>query len=153
MVQWNAGQRVTASKLSTTRLEATCDTTLTVTTVVTDVSGLSITFTTTRDNVAARATCYLDCNAIGVDPLTGLLIARLNVDGGEETANCLWNAGSNNTTADNLRSPASQGWDFTLASAGSHTVKIVANRSGGTAGDLNIEAVHSTLQLTVEDHV
>lgn len=153
MVQWNAGQRVTASKLSTTRLYTACDASLTVTTVITDVSGLSLTFTTTRDNVTVDAIAFLDAEAVGADPLTGVLVGRLDVDDVEESAQIIWDAGANNTTADDMRTMVGQSWVFTLASAGSHTVKIVANRVGGTAGDLRINAVHSTLKLVVEDNV
>jgi hypothetical protein len=153
MVQWFAGQHITAGKLSTTHLQADCNATLTVDTTVADVSGMSLTFVTTRDNVTCDVWASLDVQAVGADPLTGALVGRLDVDGSEEARQLIWNAGTNNTTADEQRSTPAQTWTVTLASAGNHTIKVRANRSGGTAGDLQVRAPHSTLKVNVEDNV
>lgn len=153
MVQWAAGERITASKLSTTRLTAACDLALLVTTVATDVSGMTITFTTTRDDVTVDALAFLDAVTVGADPVTGTLVGELLVDSAAQPAQILWNAGTDATPNDGNRATVGQSWTVTLASAGSHTIKVRASRVAGTAGDLSINAIHSTLKLTVEDHV
>lgn len=153
MVQWAAGERITASKLSTTRLRAVCGTALTVTTVATDIADMTLTFTTTRTNVNVHALAFLDAATVGADPVTGTLVGELVVDGNAESAQVLWSAGTDATPNDGNRAMVGQSWVVTLATAGSHTLKMRASRVAGTAGDLVINAVHSTLTLAVEDSV
>lgn len=153
MPQFAAGERITASKLSTTRLQVACDSALVVTTTTTDVPGMTITIVTTRDNVSCEALGTLDIQAVGADPLTGTVVGQLDIDGVKPTNQIIWDAGTNSTTTDGARNQPSQSWVFVLASAGSHTIKIMANRVAGTAGDAQVQAIHSTLRLVVEDHV
>lgn len=153
MVQWAAGDRVTASKLSTTRVMAVCSAALLVTTTATDLTDLTSTFTTTRANVDVHVLGVLDAITIGADPVTGTLVGELVVDGSAQAAQILWNAGTDATPNDGNRATVSQSWLVTLASAGSHTIKMRASRVAGTAGDLNVNATHSTMSLTIEDNV
>lgn len=153
-MKWNAGERITAGRLSVSRVWLTASSAIaSVTTTVTDIPGLSHTFTTTRDNVDVVASALIDAEAVGVDPLTGALVGELYVDGVAEGEQLVWNAGTNNTTADAMREGTSQQWLVTLTSAGSHTIKLTARRSGGTADDLTVRTTHTNLMLTIEDNV
>lgn len=152
MVQWAAGDRVTASKLSTTRLSAAASALLVVTTTPTDVTDLTITITTTRANVDVQAHGVLDAEALNTTP--GVVVGQLLVDGNAQTAQILWKAGANGNAANTgARVTVGQNWTFTLATAGSHTIKIQASMVGGTAAHARVNALHSTLNLVVEDHV
>lgn len=153
MAQWAAGERITASKLSTTRRDVAAGSALLITTTPTDVPDLTLTFTTTRANVDVHVIAFLDVATVGADPVTGTLVGELMVDGNAESAQILWNAGTDATPHDGGRSTVGQSWNVTLASAGSHTLKIRASRVAGTAGDLTTNAIHSTMTLTVEDHI
>jgi len=153
MVQWAAGERITASKLSTTRISAACDAGFTPGTSVADISGMTITFTTTRANVVVHAIAVLDAEALTTTPSTGTLVGELLVDGSAQSAQILWNAGVAAASNDDARGPGVQSWLVTLASAGSHTLKMRGSRVGGTASHMRVNAIHSTLTLTVEDSV
>lgn len=153
-MKWNAGERITAGRLSITRQWLTASAGIaSVTTTATDIPGITHTFTTTRDNVDVEARAVVDAEAIGADPLTGALVVELNVDGVAEGEQLVWNAGTNNTTADGMREATPQQWLVTLTTAGSHTIKLTARRSGGTADDLAVRTTHTNLMLVIEDNV
>lgn len=128
-------------------LTAKANATLTTTTTSTDVSGCSVTFTTYRPNVqvlingtfdfstASGTNFQMEGHALvdGTDlsVTTGVLAIWRNVPTGLAAELC------------------TQTWPVaTLASAGSHTIKLQARKTGGSVTQ-NVNATHTTLSVIV----
>lgn len=146
MVQWLAGQRVTASKLSTTRLYAASDADLNLTTTEADVSGATLTFTTTRANVKVTVIAVFDIGAVSTDPGAGQ--GKVNVDGANQSQDAV-----HRPSVNAQRAAVTSTHVVTLVSAGSHTIKLRGVVAGGTANHVRIRATHTTIQCIVEDNV
>jgi hypothetical protein len=69
----------------------------------------------------------------------------LDVDGVSESALATFRTQVTGTTA--FRATAGQTWRVTLASAGSHTLKLRASKTANTAGTLQVQSTHTTLSV------
>jgi hypothetical protein len=124
---FTAGSRVTAANLNNNTwhtLEARSSGDETVTTVLTDVNGATLTITTPVANTVVTVTSYWDIATTGG---TDTFIGTLYVDGilhGNGEAH-LEGAGSERETV-------AQGWEVTLGSAGSHTLKLRRQKTTNT---------------------
>lgn len=146
MAEWAAGERLTASKLSTTTLQAAADAILAVTTTVTDIPGATISFTATRDDVLVRVVGVFDCETLGTTA-AGIIVARANMDGAEPVGRATFQG-----QGGEVRGTVTQTWLFTV-DQGPHTVKLRAARSGGVDGDTRINPTHTTITAIIEDNV
>jgi hypothetical protein len=98
---------------------------LNMTTTVTDIPGCSITLSTTTDNAVYLAYGIFDFDLGGATTATAL--GRLNVDGADTGKTARYGA----EVASDVSTVAQQ-WRGTLASAGSHTLKLRGSTSAGT---------------------
>lgn len=131
-----AGERITGARLN--RLQPvqyydliTASLTKTTTTFE-DIPGCSVTFTTTADNAAYSVVAVFDC-AVGTVSATTDMVGRIVTDGVAETQTA-------RHQMDNLdRDTVSTLALGTLASAGSHTIKL--------QGALTVAAGSGTFQI------
>lgn len=148
MAEWAAGERLTASKLSTTHRQVAAAGLLTPTDTYQDIPGASIAFTTTRPNVIVRATAVADCEGVPGTTNSGVIIVVVDLDGvNQGPQQCLYSA-----DADIPRATVTQTWIATV-SQGPHVMKLEARRSGGIADQIRINSIHTTLTLMIEDNV
>ena len=142
-----AGEIVTATRLN--RLQpvsygVAASGALTLTTTVTDVPGATITLNTLTANAVYKAWAVFDM--VVVTAATGNnMNGYLSVDGAQQTA-----VAAHEMVAADLDTVAQQ-WRGTLATAGSHTLKLRGNRSA--AGDGTIAAAHTTLIVEISEVV
>jgi hypothetical protein len=92
-----------------------------------DISGATMTVTTTVANAVVLVTAHFDAQTTG-SPAGGNMQGGLMVDGVFQSGVALQAVGPS------LRTVLSHSWVVTLASTGSHTLKLVGQRSSGTAG-------------------
>jgi hypothetical protein len=106
--------------------------------------GMSVTVTTTKANQQVQITinAYAACNTASS---THLLAILCNVDGSNLATHLYWLTGS--TSENNVRRTLSRSWLTTLATAGSHTIKVRASCT--TNNDFTINATDSDLQVIV----
>lgn len=114
-----------------------------LTTTITDIPGMSWTFTTLRSGALAIVTYSGDFLTGGSSAGTGTM--RLNVDAAD-VASCqaIFNAG--NTTAGSRSTSGNQAF-ITLGGAGSHTIKARGNLVG--AGPITLQALHTTMNIQI----
>ena len=130
MATYSAGQLVTSAEINANicKLLAARGSTAsaTVTTSVADLDGCTLTFSTPEANTKVLVTGSFDAeiSAAG-DTFTGIL----DVDGSDQTAKAQLNG--------DARATVVQQWLITLASAGSHTLKLQVQKSG-TANTVTI---------------
>lgn len=146
----SSGQVVTADDLNhlkpaTYGARATAD--LVGVVVDTDVTGATVTFTTETDNAV-----YVANGSFGTDyngpAAAGLFIrGKLSVDGVIQTGEAQTEQAGGNT-GDRLT--PSQVWRGTLATAGSHTIKLVASVNDA---DQRVLADHTALAVTIHEVV
>ena len=98
---------------------------LTVGTSDTDIAGATITVTTQVANAVARVAADYDwdCTVTG----TGYCYGNLYVDGTRQAGEAIFVAQSAET-----RIPGSKHWTITLATAGSHTLKLRGRKDSGS---------------------
>lgn len=122
-----AGQTIQAINFQQD-LEAVASGDFTLTTSVSDITGATLTFTTANANavIVVEATWDWRLTATG----TGYCYGEINVDGTTDSRKTLFVAQSVET-----RLPGFLRKKFTLAAAGSHTVKLQCHKdsAGGTA--------------------
>ena len=106
-----------------------------------DVPGATYTFTTTAANAVYTVVAVFDFDNAA---LTTLMIGRIAVDGAVQSP--LATNGSQVTTD---RVTATQTYKGTLASAGSHTIKLVATLDTGQ----QVRGVNSSLLITITEVV
>lgn len=147
MAQWAAGERVTASKLSTTWRRASADAILALTPTETDIPGATITFTTTRDNVKVTVWGVFDVESIGI-AANGVVLGLLSVDGVSQTATATWQG-----DGDENRQTVTQVWTVDAGFAGEHTIKLRGDQVGGADGENRINPTHTTITAEIEDNV
>lgn len=142
---FTAGQKLHASDLNFFIVGAACNSSLTLNGgAVTDISGATVTFTTTHTNVVVTCTGIFDMQANSFSSVAAA-IGHLSVDGSDQTTQAIFVA-----TATNQRACVSQCWTITLASSGSHTLKLRAN--GGSAGSqYSVLNPHTTINALVCD--
>lgn len=114
-----------------------------LTATLTDLPGMSWTFTTLRANALAVVTWHGDFQTTGGTVGTGLL--KINVDAVDVASpQAIFNAA--NTTAGGRATPGNQ-THISLAAAGSHTIKLRAQQSGALGMTLN--ALHTTMDILI----
>jgi hypothetical protein len=127
-------------------LGAGCNATQGLTTSPVDIPGCSITFQTYRANVQVMAFSVFDFSWAGTTfkELDGFL----NVDGTLQTARAQWVAAMSGGD----RKHVPQNWTVTLASAGTHTIKLQADiNAAGASGTFNVNTPGTTINLLVLD--
>lgn len=144
-----AGETITAGRLNRiqpTTYEEACTSALTVTTATyADITGASITLTTTADNAIYIAEAVFDCNVTGTST-TSLMVARLLVDGVVDSGIAVY-------AMDTLdRSTIAMRWRGFLVAAGSHTLKIQGANTGA-AGTGVFQQDDTKLQVTIYEVV
>jgi hypothetical protein len=107
-----------------------------------DVPGATITLTTLAANAVYVAVAFFDFDLTGASTATGT--GKLVVDGATQTATA--NMAGEVTTD---RMTPGQTWKGTLASAGSHTLKLTAT----TGASQIVQDTHTTLQVTIYEVV
>lgn len=105
-----------------------------------DIVGATVTFTTINANAKYTARAVFDMDLIGAS--TTIIRGKLVVDGSTQAAEGLFEA---EVTTD--RSTVPQQWNGTLASSGSHTIKL----RGTTTANTNIRLTHTTLSVTITE--
>lgn len=115
--------------------------TLTLNTILADISGATVTFDTFTAGASwvAHADFCFDVASATTERAEGALV----VDGVTQTARARWSA---EVTTD--FGMAGQTWTGTIAAAGSHTVKLQANRSGAT-GQIDVVAAFTKFTIII----
>nr|MDT0658020.1 hypothetical protein [Micromonospora sp. DSM 115978] len=144
-----AGEIVSAGRLGAlqpTTYYAVCTTDLVAGNTDQDVVGATVTFDTVFDNAVYVAEAVFDMDGV-TSGSTSVCIGMLNVDGVTDSAQALSQVGSASASS---RVTAAQRWHGTLASAGSHTIKLMGTTP---SGGVKINAVHTTLTVTTYEAV
>lgn len=115
----------------------------TLTATMTDLSGMSWTFSTVKANAIAVVTWRGDFNTTASSAGTGVM--RINVDAVDVATPEAHFSGAN--TAAGARSTSGNETHIILGSAGSHTIKARASMSG-TLG-MRLEAAHTTMNVRI----
>jgi hypothetical protein len=147
------GQEVTNADLSSATntfpgqmlaqsLSAACTALVSLTTTEVDITGATVTFTTTKPNARYMCTGSFYYGAGGAS--LGVAQGKLNVDGTNQAA--FANFTGTNTTQD--RTNSSQTWSGTLASAGSHTLKLRGVHSLASSA-ISVNPVSTTITVLV----
>ncbi len=120
-------------------LEARSSADETVTTSVTDVNGATLTFTTPAANTVVKVTSYWDVSTTGG---TDTFIGTLYVDGSVYGFGEAHDEGAGTSG----RTTLAQGWTVTLASAGSHTLKLRRTKTSNS-DTLTLFGIHTKIQV------
>lgn len=142
---YTAGERILAANMPGPYLlsaMASADTSV-ATTTLTDLTGASITFTTKTANatIEVDGTFDMQVGATGTAIATGHCI----VDGVDQTSQ----ATSSLTTA-GQRTTSGQTWVVTIATPGTHTVKLQGALSANS-GTCSFRSTHTTIRMLVLD--
>lgn len=115
--------------------------------VDTDITGATVTFTTETDNAVYVAEGFFDMDWTAGAAVGLVIIGKLAVDGAiqSEEAHAEQAAGANGD-----RMSTAMGWRGTLATAGSHTIKLVGSVPDA---DQKINGTHTTLLVTIHEVV
>lgn len=143
-----AGEIVTAARLNRIQpvpYQAIASSNLTGIQTNADIPGATITLTTLTNSAVYVCHGVFDAGITGAN--VAILSGGLSVDGAVQTARGLLQqaAGANND-----RVTAAQEWRGTLATAGSHTLKLV-----GTCSDADnaFRATHTVIEVTIYEVV
>lgn len=124
----NAGEIVRASHLlaSADIITAASNLDLALTTSTVDIPAATVTFSTDNDNAVVLVVGFFDfdCSAFTSG---GVAVGALDVDGVVQNG-----LAALEISATTDRATVGQCWEVTLASAGSHTIKLGARKTGGT---------------------
>jgi hypothetical protein len=107
----------------------------------TDITGATLTFDTETANAVYVAEAVFDFDTT-TPGTTTIGVGFLNVDGSNQTSQSLFQVGA--ATA-NDRTSSTQRWRGTLATAGSHTLKL----QGTVPANMEINATHTVLTVTI----
>lgn len=138
----SAGDIIRAADVGHTIHEARCTSPVNLTTTsATDITGATVTFTTSKDDVEVTAVMLIDITNGG----TGWSVASawLDVDGVDEAALAVADESA-------VRGTVGQAYSFTLATAGSHTIKM-QGRVEVASGTAIVTATHTGFVATVYD--
>lgn len=138
------GERATAFRLNNLQPHyhtATGSANITLSGVLTDITGATVTFDTYT--AGAGYVAYADFCIDVVTATTERAEGALLVDGVAASARARW---SGEVTTD--FGTVGQNWTGTIAAAGSHTVKLQANRSGA-AGQLDVVAAFTKFTIII----
>ena len=138
-----AGNKITTDRLN--RLQTTIYHAIGSGTVVgaatnSDVTDATVTFTTTADDATYAAVGVWDVDWTSSTTSTGT--ARVDVDGSPQTPLATFGA---QVSTD--RTTVSQTYSGTLATAGSHTIKLIASPASGQT----IQGVNSSILVFVQE--
>jgi hypothetical protein len=111
----------------------------TVTTSVTDVNGATLTFTTPVAGTVVKVTSYWDISSTGS---TDVFIGTLYVDGSVYAFGEAHLEGGDTSA----RTTMAQGWTVTLASAGSHTLKLRRTKTSNSDA-ITLYGIHTKIQV------
>lgn len=140
-----AGNRITAARtnnLQTRVFYAIGSGTVAASQTNVDVTDATVTFTTLTDNATYAAFCVWDYNAAGTPAATST--ARLAIDGASQSPLATFNA-----TGATERNTVAQNYSGTVASAGSHTFKLIATTSTNTT----VQGVNCSILVLIEEVV
>ena len=137
---FTAGQKMRASDLNVFTASAAASADTVMSGSIADITGATVTFTTTHSNVSVIVNGVFDCDCIVA---TNTAIGYLSVDGVQQSAQAIIQFSANGN-----RVTAAQNWNVTLSSSGSHTLKLRGTQTGGTH---TIHTQHTTLVCTVFD--
>lgn len=144
-----AGNVIYASDINNVagrQFDAACTLATTVGTAAADVTGASITFTTTTAGAKVHATWAID-NNITVAGAGVVAIGFLSIDGTDDN-----NRQALCSLDDVHRLTITQHNLITLVSAGSHTIKLRCQKTGAGGTD-QLQAGHTNLNLIVYENV
>lgn len=149
-LQWR-GTLIALGSIATTgtpetvrTIGARCTTNLTLSTTAAELSGTSLTFTTRYPNATIHISGSADVDALTFTS-TAVAIGKLLVDDVEQTGHILWQINNAND-----RVTAAQTWYVTLASAGSHTIKMTGELTNANV-TARMNAQHSAWIGTLID--
>lgn len=146
-MSFSAGNKLTAAQLNSlvpVLYEGVCNVATTVTTTLADVTGATVTFSTNHDNAIALVTWTADHN-ITVAGAGVVAIAQMNYDGTDvNTRQALM------SMDDVHRLTISQTDTITLATAGSHTIKMRCQKTGAGGTD-QLQTNHTQFSVVVWD--
>lgn len=131
-----------AAQMLTQILSAVCTTNVDLLTAEVDVTGATVTFNTVRPN--AKYMCFGSFYFSAIAASSGVASGKLSVDGVVQSAKA--NFTGTNTVPD--RTNSSQNWSGTLASIGSHTLKLRAIGSASPAAQ-RVNATDTTIIVWV----
>lgn len=140
-----AGEIVTAARLNRMQpvpYEAVASAALNGPVTDTDITGASITLTTTAANAVYVARCFVDFDNDAAG--TNFATVKLVVDSVAQSGQANYQQG----VATDRATPG-QSWKGTLASAGSHTLKL----TGTLPAEVNINSGHTKLTVTIYEVV
>jgi len=134
-----AGERA-ARVWPPTTIEAQANAALTLSTTATLVAGTSDTFTTSIPNALALVTGTFDFDATVLG--FGVAVGELQLDGATAPGQAIYGPSATG------RQTVSQTWVLAIATAGSHTLRLMASKTvaGGTVVANNI---HTTLSFLI----
>lgn len=112
-----------------------------------DITGATITFSTNAANAKAACTWFADTDS--TNTTAAIASTYLNVDGVDQTSPMTI---QEQGTANDTRPTVGQQSTVTLASAGSHTIKLRGQRVSGSGG-VTIKTTHTTLRIVVYEVV
>lgn len=111
-------------------------------TPATDLTGATITFTTAQPNASVLVTGVFDAQTTA----TGAVgVGTCVVDGATQSGQATWGL-----TTLNARGTVTQVWNVTLATAGSHTIKLQGALSSAS-GTVTYGTTHTNINLLVMD--
>lgn len=145
-----SGQKLTAARLNALRptvYDVACSADVALTGTVADITGASITFSTTT--AGAKAICTWVADTDSTNATAAIASVYLSIDGVDQAAPMtIMEQG----TANDTRATVAQMSTVTLASAGSHTIKLRGQRVSGT-GTVTVKQTHTTLRILVLETV
>lgn len=112
-----------------------------------DITGATITFSTTAAN--AKAVCSWVADTDSTNTTAAIASTYLNVDGVDQPSPMTI---QEQGTANDTRPTVAQQSTVTLASTGSHTIKLRGQRVSGSGG-VTIKTTHTTLRIVVYEVV
>lgn len=146
-MSFNAGDILYASDLNglvPQILEGVCNVATTITTSLADVTGATVTFTTVNDNATALVTWTADHN-VTVAGAGVVAITQMNYDGTDvNTRQGLF------SLDDVHRACIAQSDTVTLATAGSHTIKMRCQKTGAGGTD-QLQTNHTQFSILLFD--
>lgn len=134
-----AGQKVTADEYNADvpgRFDDTLAADEVITTTATDVTGVSIAFTTAIANTKVQALATCDIGSTGSGDI-GFVTCVL--DGVAQSGNAKLQGA--------IRATVAQSWTITVATAGAHTIKLQRQKAG-TANTVTLFGTHTKLTIS-----
>ena len=141
-----AGEIVTAGRLGRMQpvtYEAQASGALAMTdTTETDIPGATVTLSTAAANAIYVVTATFDASVTTTNAST-LMVGKLTVDGSIQTGTAI------HAMDTALRTTIPMTWRGTLASAGSHTLKLRGNLSAAAAGTASFIQTNTRIAITI----